>query len=170
MRATMHGGFLLLFTVLQATLIEYARLFGVKPNLLLIYIFVLAFFCSSKAESAAVGFAFGLALDICIGRILGVNALCGLISGFFVTYFCERVLGSINVFIVLFSVILLTVLYEFAYYLFSFGIIGKLDLAYAIKKVILIEGVYNGILSLPLYFILKNLTKYLYADKGESIG
>ena len=170
MKATMHGGFLLLFSILQATWISHAEILNVKPNLFLIYVFVLAFFCGSKTESAFVGFIFGLTLDIITGRFLGVNAVCGLIFGFFITYFCERVLGNINVFIVLFSVIFLTLLYEIVYYLFSFSIIKNIDLVYAVKKVIFIESIYNGLLSLPVYFILKGLTKYLYADKGENVG
>lgn len=170
MKAALHGGFLLLFSVLQAAWISYAAVFGVKPNLLIIYVFVIAFFCGNKAESSAVGFAAGLLLDISIGRLFGANALCCMIFGFFVTYFCEKVIGNINVLIVFFSVLVLSFLYETVYYLFAFSVIGRLDFGYAVKNVIWIESIYNGIISLPLYFILKKLTKYLYADKGETIG
>ena len=170
MRAALHGGFLLLFSVLQAALVSYAAVFGVKPNLMIIYVFVVAHFCGNKAESSVVGLLFGLFLDISIGRLIGANALCCMIFGFFVTYFCERVLGNISVIIVFFSVIILSFLYETVYYLFAFSVIGKLDMGYAVKNVIWIESIYNGIISLPLYFIFKKLTKYLYADKGETIG
>ena len=46
MKTTLHGAFLLAFSIFQATLVDCIEIFSVKPNLFLIYIDV-RIFCLS---------------------------------------------------------------------------------------------------------------------------
>lgn len=169
MRFSVHGFFLLLIAVLQTTLFEYIEVLGVKPNLFLVYVLILSFFCSKK-ESLILGAVFGLTFDVLIGKFLGMNALMCSVSGFFTAHFCEKVLGNKNVLIVFLFTVVISVFYELINHLFSFLIIGDVDLIYAFKSVIFIECVYNGLMVFLLYPIIKKLTKFMYADKGENLG
>jgi len=169
MRFSVHGLFLLIISILQTTWFEYIQIFGVKPNLFLVYVLLLSFFCSKK-ESIILGCVFGLAVDILIGKFLGMNALMCAVAGFFTSYFCEKVLGSKNVLIVFVFTVVISVLYEFINYLFSFLMMGNVNFGYAFKNVIIIECLYNGVAVVLLYPLIKKITKFMYADKGEGIG
>ncbi len=169
MRFSVHGLFLLLIAVLQTTWFEYIEILGVKPNLFLVYVLMLSFFCSKK-ESVILGLLFGFVSDILIGKFLGMNALLCSVSGFFTAYFCEKMLGSKNVLIAFLFTVVISVFYETVNHLFSFLMLGDVDLGYAFKDVILMESVYNGLTVFLLYPIIKKITKFMYADKGENIG
>lgn len=169
MRFSIHGGFLLLISVLQATLLNYIEILNVKPNLFLVYILILGFFCG-KTEGAVLGGIYGFILDVMIGRFLGMNALMFAAAGYFTAYFCEKILGNKNAFIILLYTVVVSIFYELIYHLFSFLIIGDVDFIYALKDVILIECIYNGFVAFLLYPLLRKLTNFMYADKGENIG
>ena len=169
MRVSLHGGFLILIAVLQKTWLNCIEIMGVKPNLFLVYVLILSFFCS-KTEATVLGLIYGFIMDVLIGKFLGLNTvMCGIL-GFFTAHFCDRMLSHKNVFVVALYAVAATVVYEFINYIVSFLILGGVDLIYAFKGVILIECVYNGIASMLIYPLLKKLTKYMYADKGEIIG
>ena len=40
----------------------------------------------------------------------------------------------------------------------------------SLAKIVLPECGYNMVASVPIYFIIKHLAKYLYTDKGDIIG
>ena len=164
MKISIHGLFLLLFSALQATLIRHIEIFSVKPDLLLVYVITICFFCP-KTEGGAIGFVFGLFTDIMAGRLLGVNAVLMLIAGFTIAMFCENVFRGNNVFVVMAAAVIVTFVYNSVHYLFVFSLIGQLDYAYALKSTIWIECLYNAVLCLPMFFILKKITVFLYAEK-----
>lgn len=169
MRFSIHGFFLLLLTVLQTTWFNCFEILGVKPNLLLVYVVSISFF-SNKKESAVLGAVYGIIFDIFIGKFLGMNALMFAITGFFTAYFCEKIIGNKNIFVIALFTVVISIFYEFINYFFSFLIIGDIDFVYAFKNVIFIEGLYNGLIVFLLYVPLKKITRFMYADKGENIG
>lgn len=170
MKATVHGIFLLLFSVLQATWLNAAQVFGVKPNLFLVYIVIVCFFCG-KGEGAAIGAVFGLFLDIITGRLLGMNTVLGMMTGFFTAYLCERVFRTSNVLIVMLTAAAFTLLYETAYYAAAFILIIKnADFSYVMQHTILPETLYNAAAALIIFVPAGRAAKFLYADKGEGVG
>lgn len=169
MKTTMHGVFLLIFSILQATWLDCIEIFGIKPNLFLIYIIVICCFCG-RIEGAAVGFAFGFALDMIIGRLWGVNALLGMLLGFCIAHFCERVLSDSNFFITLGLVLVGSLIYEIFYYSVSFLRTENISFFPSLIKIIIPECGYNLVVSVPIYFIIRRFAKLLYNDKGDAIG
>ena len=135
-------------------------------NLTLIYIIVLSCFCG-KVEGAAVGFIFGLMLDLITGKIWGLYAILGMIIGFSVSNFCERLYGQKNIVFTLVLVLIGTWLMEFLYYLICFFSVDNISLKYALLRVILPEGVYNAVVAVPFYWIIRKIAKFIYNDKGE---
>ncbi len=169
MKTTIHGVFLLIFSILQATWLDCIEIFGIKPNLFLVYIIVICCFCG-RAEGAAVGFAFGFALDMLIGRTWGANALLGMLLGFCIANFCERVLSDSNFFITLALVLVGSLLYETFYYSVAFLRTENSGFFSLLIKIIIPECGYNLVTSVPVYFIIKRFAKLLYTDKGDAIG
>ena len=72
--------FIIIFLLLQTTLLGYARVYDVAPNLLVVLVIVAAFMRGS-VEGAAVGFFAGFAMDLMFGRTLGFYALLGIYLG-----------------------------------------------------------------------------------------
>ncbi len=169
MKFTIHGVFLLIFSIIQSTWLDGIEILNVKPNLFLVYLIIICCFCEKK-EGASVGFIFGLILDVLIGRFWGFNAILSMLTGFFLAYFCERVLRKNNVFVIMMMVFFTSFIYETIYGLISFVFGGNMHFGSLLVRVVLPESLFNMVAALVLYFPVKKFTKYLYIDKGESIG
>ena len=169
MKTTLHGAFLLAFSIFQATLVDCIEIFSVKPNLFLIYIVVVCTFCG-KREGAILGAVFGLILDMLIGRFWGLNAVLMMLLGFLTSYFCDRVLRDNNILIVLLMVFIETLVYEGFYgAIYSLTMNGG-NFFLILLRVVIPEGFYNVLACVPVYFLVKKMGKVLYSDKGETIG
>lgn len=169
MKITMHGVFLLLFSILQSTWLEYIGIFGVKPNLFLVYIILICCYCE-RIEGATIGFVFGFVLDMLIGRFWGLNAIIGMILCYSVSLFCEKLLSNNNVLISMVFVFVASLIHEGIYYFISFLGMDNLNFGVALLWRIFPESVYNAIVAFMLYFLLNRLAKFFYTDKGETIG
>ncbi len=169
MKTTLHGAFLLVFSIFQATFIDCIEIFSVKPNLFLIYIVVVCTFCG-KTEGAILGAVFGLIFDMLIGRLWGLNAILMMLLGFFTSYFCERVLRDNNILVVLIMVFIETLVYEAVYGAIYLLTLNGGNFFSLILRVVIPESFYNVIACVPVYFLVKKMGKVLYSDKGETIG
>ncbi|MGI9950877.1 rod shape-determining protein MreD [Moorellaceae bacterium AZ2] len=67
--------------ILEATLLEFFKIAGVKPDLLLILLLFYALEAGA-GRGAAVGLAYGLLEDLYVGRLLGLNALIKMLLGY----------------------------------------------------------------------------------------
>ncbi len=167
MKYVFHMIFLLLFSAIQTTWIEGAEIFGAKVNLLLTYIIVMSCFCEKK-EGLTVSLIFGLVLDLIVGRIIGINAVLMMILSYFIMTFCEKVIRK-NTFGIIFLITLIsTFLYELFYYIIAF--LGNLEFGAVFLKVLLPETLAGVIAAIPIYLILKWASRFLWQNKGDSIG
>lgn len=169
MKTTIHGGFLLIFSILQATWLDCIEIFGIKPNLFLVYTVVVCCFCG-RVEGGAIGFAAGFILDMLVGRIWGLNAVLGLILGFCIAHFYARIISNSSLFVTLILVLAASLLYETVYFFIAFLRAENVSFFSSLVKIVFPECVYNMAASVPLYFIIKRFAKFLYTDKGEMIG
>ncbi len=169
MRTTIHGAFLLVFSILQSTWLNSIAVFNVKPNLFVVYLIMICCFCN-RVEGATLGFVFGFVLDILIGRFWGMNAVLGMLAGFFIAHVCERVLGNNNILIIVLIVLIGSFVYESIYYFISYLFSENLNFKTAIFRIIFLESLYNAVAAMPVYFLAARFIKRLYIDKGENIG
>lgn len=82
-------GLFVLFFILQTTFVPIISIGGVKPDLLILGLFLLAI-RTGVMPGLYVGFLLGLGKDLYSPSILGQNALSNTIMGFFVGLFNER--------------------------------------------------------------------------------
>lgn len=82
--------FFLVF-ILQTTIIPAISIYNIKPDLLLLVLFMLAI-KTGVIPGLYVGFFLGLAQDIYSPAILGQNALAKTLAGFFAGLFNEKVM------------------------------------------------------------------------------
>ena len=138
------------------------------PNLFVIYILFIGLFYN-KTAGIAYGILFGVLLDFFIGRKIGISAIMlgmvGFIGGVFDKNFSKE-----NRFTIMIMVMLCTIIYEVAVYL-----IGGLIYSYYFEtltfiKILLIECLYNVIMTIILYPVIQNLGYKIEAVyKGDKI-
>lgn len=84
---------LLAVLALQGTLIPLVGINGIQPDIVFIALFVFALRYGVMAATW-VGFAVGLCQDLYSPAVIGQNALCKSVSGFFFGLFNERVMST----------------------------------------------------------------------------
>lgn len=159
MRVTLHAIYLLLATMLAPTLFAALEVFGVMPNLFLVYI-VIAGFYVSKNEAIWLGLIFGLVFDIIVGHAIGLNGILYMFACFLVVLFCENMIRRSNAVVTFLSVAVWTLVLESVSAIFG-GNGGFLNSI----RIIGIEAVYNGVLSVILYILLGGLFERLSDEK-----
>ena len=113
-KITGYALMMVIFALLQSTVLDYLKVFNVKPNLLMVLIVIVAFL-GNNVEGAIVGFFSGLIHDMISGRVIGFYALLGLYLGFCVGSLNKRLYKE-NIFAVVFFVLVSTLAYEYSVY------------------------------------------------------
>lgn len=167
MRYMFHILFLFISACLQGTVGSLIAFSGVSPNMFIVYMSVICFL-AYKTEGVIVSAVFGFILDIISGRFIGVYTLIFLLASFFITTLSEKVFNEPRFYLSMLITFFVTILIDMLYYLVAFLVIGGADFGFAFR-VTLIEAVYNMILCVPVYFLLKRITRNFYSDKGEYI-
>ena len=160
--------FLYYYILSKLIFFQALELHGVMPNLFVIYILFIGLFYN-KTAGIAYGTLFGVLLDFFIGRKIGISAIMlgmvGFIGGVFDKNFSKE-----NRFTIMIMVMLCTIIYEVAVYL-----IGGLIYRYYFEtltfiKILLIECLYNVIMTIILYPVIQNLGYKIEAVyKGDKI-
>lgn len=138
--------------LIQSTVLDYAVVYGVKPNLMLVFLVCFALL-RGNVEGAVVGFFTGLVQDIVSGKVMGFYSLLGLYLGVTVGSLNRRLYRE-NVFVALFFTFTSTVVYEFLVYFFAVFLPGDRNILFALKSKILPEAVYNSIISILVFIIV----------------
>lgn len=144
--------FLIIF-FLQANIFQNFTIAGVMPNLFVIFILFVGLYANATL-SVLVGVIGGLIIDLVYSKTIGITAIMLCIIGYLGAYF-DKNFSKENKFTILLMVIGATAIYEFGLYSlqvilmeFDFEIIEFI-------KILLIEILYNSLLSIILYPLIK---------------
>lgn len=145
-----YAVWLLIAALLQPTVMRWIGIFGTSPNIFLIFVIATALI-RGKEAGAVCGLIFGLALDMLVGRMIGVNALIFLYAGFFAGILCERFISGSGVVTAAVITLSASVLCGVTYYIAYSMIWGDIGFWRALFRVILPESLYTGVISLILF-------------------
>ena len=138
------------------------------PNLFIVFILFIGLF-ASKEMGITYGIIVGILLDLFLGKRIGISGIMlgivGLLGGILDKNFSKE--SKITIIIM---VILTTIIYEIGTYIFSF-FMYKFDIElFAFLKILLIESMYNVILTIMLYPMIKSLGYKIEEEyKGNKI-
>jgi len=154
----------ILLTALQSTLINYIQIFGIKPNLLLIFVVCVALFGGS-IEGGMVGLFCGVVADIIGHGAFGVNSLAylyiGVIVGYLaITFFRGGAIVAIG------FVFCTSIICGLLYYTFTYFMWGDTNLFLALFRKIIPESIYTTAITLPIYFLFEKINFRLGVRKG----
>ncbi len=145
-----YAVWLLIAALLQPTVMRWIAIFGIGPNIFLIFVIATALICGKKA-GAVCGLVFGLTLDMLVGRMIGVNALVFLYAGFFVGILCERFISGTGTLAAAVIMLSMSILCGIAYYIAYSMVWGDIGFFKALFRVVLPEALYTGVLGLLLF-------------------
>lgn len=156
--------FIILFLVLQTTLLDYVAIYGIKPNLIITFVIV-ASLVRGNIEGGTVGFFSGLALDLLFGSVVGFYALLGMYLGIAAGSVNRRLFRE-NLLVVLFFTFVYSVVYEAAVYTLNTIMGGNMELLYPLTRIILPEAAYNCVAAVLLYALVIRMDRR-FADTGK---
>lgn len=144
-----YAVFILSIVLVQTNIVNVIEIFGVKPNIFLVFIIV-AGLTNGSSTGAVVGFIMGLIMDSYSPVPVGTFALLGMYTGVIAGISNRSFFRDNYVLTVVFTLIY-TIVYETVVFLLLFswsymsgGIGGILmNLIYSLKNIIVIEAIYN---------------------------
>ncbi|MBQ2696307.1 MAG: rod shape-determining protein MreD [Clostridia bacterium] len=147
-----------IITVLQTTIVQGFEIFHVVPNLLFIMV-VCYGILHGDYGALVVGVVCGLLLDITGARVVGMNTLLCTLAAYFCICISDSLFNN-NVLVAMVFVLLLSIPYELIIYIFNFVIWGRGSFWYALFYRILPGGVYNFLVTILLYPIIRRVTLF----------
>jgi len=159
MRVFVVSAIVLLTFVLQSTVLRHIEIFGIRPNISLIIVVSFGILRFEK-EGGIIGFFAGLLQDIIFGPVIGLNALLYMLIGYFSGKPFKKFYAEIFL-IPIFLVGSSTLFFNIVYYILNFLFRARLDILYYFGTIILPETLYNVTVSLPVYFFIYVVNKYL---------
>jgi rod shape-determining protein MreD len=153
--------------IIQSTILDYIKIYNVKPNLLLVLVITFALLYGS-GSGAVLGFFAGLIQDLISGKVLGFYSLLGLYLGLFVGLVNRRIFRE-NLVVTIFITFVSTTIYEeLVYIINSVFTRGKIDMIYPALNIVLPEALYNSVAAILIYvFVLKLDEKLDRVGKGS---
>lgn len=153
---------------LQLNFFSWFTIDGVKPNLFIILVLFIGLF-TSKNLGAIYGMIIGIILDLLTAQKIGFNALIlgavGLLAEIFDKNFSKDNKMTIIVIVSITTIIAETTVYILNYVFLNLNI----DM-FAFIKILLIETMYNIILSIILYPLIQKFGYYIENEyKGNRI-
>ena len=146
--------FLLIYFI-QVNIFGNYTIAGVKPNLFVIYVLFIGLF-ANQVLGISLGVVFGLILDFLYGKVIGPSAVMFCVIGYLGAYF-DKNFSKENRLTIIFIVAGSTLIYELGvYFLNSIILSYEREMLYFIK-IILIEILYNVLLSIILYPLIQKI-------------
>lgn len=140
--------FILLY-FLQADFFSWFTIAGVSPNLFVIFILFLGLFTDNKF-SLVLGLICGITLDLIAGKVLGITAIIFMLIAVVARYF-DKNFTKENKFSIIIMVLGMTAGFEIINYFANVLILEFSAEIWAFIKILLIEMLYNLLLTLILY-------------------
>ncbi len=154
--------------VIQASLFKYIEINGIKPNTGLIIVICYAIL-RGDVEGSIIGFCTGFLHDMYFGKIIGLHALLGLLTG----YFCGKPFKDFYNENYLLPIVLTgisSLLYETAFYITNFFFMARMDFLFYFERIIFPGSVYNIVFCVPIYMLMYTINRDLesYERKTNS--
>ena len=139
----------LIIYLLQVNFFSWFNLSGVKPNLFVILVLTIGLF-SGKSIGTVLGILFGISLDFFVGKSIGISALMLGIIGFLGGYL-DKSFSKDSRITMITMIMIATFIYEFGIIIFNYFINNSLINMWYIVKTIMIELIFNSIVTIIIY-------------------
>lgn len=140
---------------IQSNFFTWFTIWGVQPNLFIIYILFIGLFAGKKL-GLIFGIIFGFYIDVVIGRQIGISGIMLGIIGIIAEYLDKNFSKESRITIML-MIAGSTIIYEVGCYIFNVISLGTIVEIISFSKILLIEVLYNIIITIILYPLIQKL-------------
>lgn len=140
---------------LQANFFSWFTIAGIKPNLFIIFILFVGLFAGKKV-GVILGLILGIYLDLLVGRTIGISGILLAMIGMIGEYL-DKNFSKESRFTIMLMVAGCTIIYEAGGYIFHIFRLGISVEIISFVKVLLIEVIYNIIVSVIIYPLIRKL-------------
>ena len=141
--------------ILQANFFSWFTIAGIKPNLFVIFVAFLGLF-GGKYTGLTAGVITGLVLDFSIGKNVGVSAIMLAVVGILSSYLEKNFSKDSKITIIL-IMMASTLIYEVGVYVINAIIFSYEVVIWNIIRILVIEVLYNAILTIILYPLIQKI-------------
>ncbi|MBQ7411094.1 MAG: rod shape-determining protein MreD [Clostridia bacterium] len=138
---------------LQVNIFSTFTIAGIKPNLFVIYVLFIGLF-ASQLVGISFGVVIGLLIDFLYGKTIGITAVMLCVIGYLGSYF-DKNFSKENKLTIIFMVAGATLIFELGTYFLNSIILNFDREFYYFTKIVLIEIVYNVLLSIIFYPLIQ---------------
>jgi rod shape-determining protein MreD len=153
--------------ILESTLFQYTRIYGIKPDFSIMIIVAYAIMRGSS-YGAFTGLGIGLLIDMMYGRTIGINALSYMVTGYIIGQAHENVFKDSFIPSFIFNFIAI-IIFQHSFLLLSYfsnNISGTgFSYVYMLLQVILPQAVYNSIVWSIAYRYIYKLDEAPFMDR-----
>lgn len=158
----------ILIYFLQANFFSWFNIAGIMPNLFVIFILFIGLF-GTKTMGAVYGLIVGLLLDFIIGTKVGIYCVGLGLIGFLSAVFDKNFSKDSRMTIMVMGMVA-TAIFEVLMYVLNYVFLATNVELFAFVKILLIEIVYNLILTIILYPLIQKFGYYIENEyKGNKI-
>ena len=152
---------------LQSNFFSWFTIYGVKPNLLVLFILIIGLFMG-KRYGLLYGVGLGLIIDSLIGRNIGVSSVMLGVVGIMGGYIDENFSKDSRI-TVMAMVAVTTIFFELGQYVIQSFILSYDSIEMNVfARILLIETLYNIILTVILYPLIKKGGYYIEGNFKEN--
>lgn len=145
----------LIIYLLQSNFFSWFNIAGVKPNLFVVLVLITGLFIGRRA-GIIFGILFGISLDFFIGKSIGISGIMLGIIGFIGGYL-DKSFSKDSRITMITIIAITTFLYEIGIIVFNYFINGaEIRVLYVIKT-LMIELIYNSIITIIIYPLIMKL-------------
>jgi rod shape-determining protein MreD len=170
-KAIIYISLIITFTLiylLQTSFFTNFTIAGVMPNLIIILMLFIGLYMG-RSVGIIYGILFGILIDIWIGRNIGITSIGLALVGFLGGIFDKNFSKDSRITIIL-MVALTTIIYEVIICILKYITIGINLEAIQTLKILMIEVIYNILLTIILYPLMKNAGYEIESEiKGNRI-
>lgn len=158
----------ILIYLLQANFFSWFNIAGVMPNLFVILVLFIGLF-GTKPMGVIYGLVIGIILDLIIGTRVGINSIGLGLIGFLAAIFDKNFSKDSRMTIMVMG-IAATAIFELLIYLLNYIFIGTSVEIINFIKILIIEIIFNLILTIIVYPIIQKSGYYIENEyKGNKI-
>jgi rod shape-determining protein MreD len=161
MRTVVWGLVLMITLAVQATLVPFLAIQGIKPDLLLLVVVSSALLLGTQ-QGVGMGFFAGLLQDLAAGTIFGSNVLSKLATGSLAGSL-ERKVFKENTLLPVLAVIVATLINQGLRLLILVVLGYTLNFGVALTNLFYLVA-YNSVLAIPVHYLVYRLTQWWVLD------
>lgn len=148
---------IVILAVTQTTVLDYFKIMGVKP-LLILCVVVSTALIRGSAAGGITGFCGGLLLDVLDVGAVGLNAMLFMYIGILCSRLCRGMFRE-KVIVIVWFTFCANMAYSILYYFVTYFIWGEMNFFPILVRRILPEAMYTVVACVPLFYMVRGLNK-----------